>query len=97
MEKFNEGDIVCINLQELFDSNEPLLYGHIEHSTQQHQGEGDTNYYDLINEDGEFACCDGEMCRIEQAGQYLYTLRSEGDSEGVFFTLTQDEMDIACF
>lgn len=94
MYKFKEGQYVSVSIKALYESEMPLTYGAI---VPDYDEKGEINYYDLYNEDGEFACCDGEICYIEQAGVVLLTLvNNEGEST-VRITLTRDEAKEALF
>ena len=57
--RFEEGQYVAVSVKTLYESGVPLTYGTI---VPDYDEKGKMNYYDLYNEDGEFACCDGEIC-----------------------------------
>lgn len=88
--EYKEGMKVCLSVKTLYENNADLSYGMIVPDYE----EGTIKYYDLYNEDGELACCDGEEVIIEQVGEVLITFRC---SDSVYLTLTKDEADIAIF
>lgn len=85
---------VAISVKALYDMYGPnLTLGTIK----KHKSNGET-YYDLYNEDGELACCDGEEWPMEENGGYLVTFLTDGpDGSAVRFTLTQEELGVATF
>lgn len=94
MTDFRAGQEVTISVKALYDSGIPLEYGSI---VLDHDENRKPMYYDLYNEDGELACCDGETCRIEQVGVDLITLVNNDGESTVYLTLTRPEAEIAVF
>lgn len=92
MIEFKEGQRVTVSVHALYDSGIPLEYGRIEVET-----DDKWRYYDIYNEDGELACCDGEECMIEQVGAVLITLVNGYGESTVRLTLTRPEAEIALF
>lgn len=95
MINFQEGQEVTVSVQALYDSGIPLEYGRIE--VEKDDSGKVVNYADIYNEDGEFACCDGETCTIEQVGTVLITLVNDYGESTVRLTLTRPEAEIALF
>lgn len=89
-----EGQTVCVSAKALFESDSFLDYGTI---VIDYDEKGNLQYYDIYNEDGEFACCDGEECIIEQIGEWLITLVNNNGDSAVRLTLTKDEASTALF
>lgn len=94
MVNFKEGQEVTVSVKTLYDDGVPLEYGSI---IPDYDENGKLMYYDLYNEDGELACCDGETCRIEQVGVALITLVNNDGESTVRLTLTRPEAEIALF
>lgn len=98
VEKTNHCDMLAepigISVKALFDMYGPVL---TLCSIRKSKPNGQV-YYDLYNEDGEMACCDGEECVIEEDSGVLVTFLSEGTDGGtVRFTLTHEELAVATF
>lgn len=87
--KFIEGTKVCVSIQTLYNSFPQLTFGEIVPDF------GDTDYYDLYNEDGELACLDGEEVIIEQVGEQLITFRNDNGESSIHFALTYKEAEMA--
>ena len=94
MSKYKEGQEVCVSVKTLYESNEKLEYGTI---VPDYDENGNMNYWDLYNEDGELACMDGETCIIEQVGNVLLTLTNDNGEGTIHFTITKEEADRAIF
>lgn len=95
MIEFKEGQRVTVSVQALYDSGVPLEYGRIE--VENDDSGKVVNYCDIYNEDGEFACCDGEECIVKQVGAVLITLVNNYGESTVRLTLTRPEAEIALF
>lgn len=94
MNKYKVGQRVCVSIKELYDREEVLSFGNIVPDFDEF---GDKQYYDLYNEEGILACCDGEACIIKEVTEnYLVLMNSEGESS-VLFKLTTEEADKSIF
>lgn len=87
-------NLVCISVKALYDMYGPnLTLGTIK----KRKSNGET-YYDLYNEDGDLACCDGEEWPIEEDSGVLVTFLADGSDGGaVRFALTHEELGVATF
>ena len=90
--KLCEGMTVCLDIKSLYDEKKDLAFGTIVFSL-----EGNQNYYDLYNENGELAYMDGEEVMIDQIGHCLITFRNTNGDGTIYFALTYDECEIAMF
>ena len=95
MTELKKGQRVTVSVQTLYDSGISLEYGRIE--VENDDSGKIVNYCDIYNEDGEFACCDGEECVVEQVGAVLITLVNDYGESTVRLTLTRPEAEIALF
>lgn len=91
--KLTEGIKVCISVESLYNREKDLLYGHIEYTEANEPENGDDNYFDLYNEDGELACMDGEEVIVTQIDEDLITFRHDY----VDFRLSYEEAEIAIY
>lgn len=82
------GESNCISLQELYKRTQGLVHGAIDCS------EG---YFDLYNEAGELACCDGEECVVVEVGSGFIKLQNTQGESARIFTLTLEEVAIGLF
>ena len=55
------------------------------------------NYYDLITNDGDLACMDGEICHVMYNNEDDVILINEEGEENFTFRLTKEEFGIAVF
>jgi len=58
----------------------------------EHDDDGD--YYDLVNRQGDFLCCDGETCTVRNIHN-IFTKGIQLDNNGMTFTLSDEEFNIA--
>ena len=94
MLKLKEGQSISVGVKALYESKSSPTNGEI---IPDYDEKGKLNYYDLYNEKGELFCCDGETCCVDQIGEYLITLRNDEGESTVYFTITEDEGEIAIF
>lgn len=102
MPKYEEGQVICLSLETLFEhinkkSDENTVYltnGSIVCSSEESTQE---KYYDLFNAVGELVCCDGEECRIDQICEEVFHFVNDNGEEPSSFTLTLEEVGIASF
>lgn len=85
--------MVCISVKSLYESNLATLFCDIVPD----YDDGKLKFYDLYNDDGVLACCDGEECVIEQVGSEILTLINSNGEGTIYFNLTFEEADIALF
>jgi len=101
--KVNEGDFVCVSLKEIYDfitDKERVDEEGNLHILEDGLGiRHYDDYYDLIGDDGNVVCCDGEMCRVEKVSRNGTITLSNEDSYSCTqeFILSEDEADVGIF
>lgn len=90
--KIHEGMWVTISIRALFETFHGLTYCEAKEEPAK---EGEKQGYLLLNEDNQVVCYNDERCFIEQTGEALVTLVSEGgasDGSAGRFTLDWEEL-----
>lgn len=80
-----------LSIKDLYDKfGNNLTHGYI---TTEEAENGDF-YYDFYNREGRLGCCDGETVKI-LSDDGAYVLQSDNAPEGVTFTLSEEEFNVA--
>lgn len=86
----------ALSLKELHkEYGEHLTYSSVIKTEDKDKNGEDIQFYDLMNDKGEFVCMDGEICENISKGKDYILLVSEEDNKG--FKLTKKEYGIATF
>jgi len=91
--EYKEGQKVCLSIKSLYESGLRTFLVNIVPD----YVDGEMEYYDLYNDGGELACCDGEVCIIEKVESTLLTLKNDNGIKTIYFILTYEEADITLF
>lgn len=103
IDKLEEGLRVCVSVKTLFDcfTEEEYSNGCLEISNGyiEKLSDGDRIYYDLYNNQGEFACMDGEIVLISSINKQsdIVTLINNSGEYPVTFELYAEEIEEALF
>lgn len=87
-----EGQDIGVCIKSLYDNFENLTFAKVVPDFDEN---GDMNYYDLYNDDGLFACCDGEICTVEYVSDNLVNFVNRNGETDARFTLTKREVEVS--